>query len=143
MVQAQQLREGDMERSGQAMLPAVALHPKRNLHWGSDERSSTALPGELKQPRDTANSASCFRRAKAWAPNVTPSSIVKGTNTWPPHTCWTPDAKTSCRCTRTTSDPALPYVLSCDQRPTGYSTTVLYCRADYLYSTVLVRVQVM
>ena len=35
VVHAQQLlREGDMEPSGQTVLPA--LHPKRNLHWGSE-----------------------------------------------------------------------------------------------------------
>ena len=43
------------------------------------------LSGEQKEPRDTANSANCFRRAnKAWAPSVPPSSIAKGTNTWSP-----------------------------------------------------------
>ena len=46
------------------------------------------LSGEQKEPRDTANSANCFRSAKACmstqcATNPL-SSTAKGTNTWSP-----------------------------------------------------------
>ena len=65
-----------MEPNGHAMLPDE-LHACIQSETCIAAARGARLSGEKKQPRDTANSANCFRTAKAWAaPNVAPSSIA-------------------------------------------------------------------
>ena len=125
-----------MEPSGQAVLPA--LHPSETCIGAV---RGAWLSGEQKEPRDTANSANCFRRAKAWAPNVPPSSIAKGTNTWSPHTCWTPrmgkNKKTSyCRC-RTSA--LLSHLGSIARNAAGLSQSnvAIDCAGDHVSDQML------